>query len=219
MTKCAVVDCESASRSKGFCDKHYYRFKTHGDPLVTVRGGKTCSVDGCSKQATGRMMCQMHYRRWRLYGDVGCAESTRRKFGEGCFRADGYHIVSDNNRSTLVHRIIVEKAIGKKLPSGSVIHHVDGNPSNNENTNLVVCPNDAYHVLLHTREKALNECGNANWRRCGYCRKYDDPANLRFYGRGERKTPIHKECNSIGHRIYMANRRATANPSLQETLL
>lgn len=217
MKKCSVPDCTSVSRSKGFCDKHYYRFKAHGDPLVTVRGGKTCSIDGCSKPVSGRMMCQMHYRRWRLYGDAGNAEPMRSKRGEGCFRSDGYHIVSDNYRSTLVHRLIVENAIGKKLPIGSVIHHVDGNPSNNENTNLVVCPNDAYHILLHMRERSLNECGNANWRKCSYCGKYDDPSNLKFYGIGNQ--PIHKECNTISHRVYMANRRNSTNDSLKEILL
>lgn len=31
---CAVPGCDSAHSAKGFCHKHYMRWRTHGDPLV-----------------------------------------------------------------------------------------------------------------------------------------------------------------------------------------
>lgn len=32
--KCAVVECSSEHDAKGYCKKHYQRWRTHGDPLL-----------------------------------------------------------------------------------------------------------------------------------------------------------------------------------------
>ena len=84
------------------------------------------------------------------------------------------------------HRLKVEKVIGRYLTPKEQIHHhynADGSAT------LVLCPNKTYHSLLHIREKALRMCGNANWRKCVFCKQYDDPKNLTI------STGIyHKEC-------------------------
>jgi hypothetical protein len=77
------------------------------------------------------------------------------------------------------YRAIVEDAIGISLPPGAVIHHVDEDRSNNRNSNLVVCPDEAYHNLLHMRLEAQKACGNANWKKCYVCKQYDDEVNLK----------------------------------------
>lgn len=63
-----------------------------------------------------------------------------------------------------------EIAFGGLLPRGVQVHHV-------LNT-LVVCPSQAYHRLLHTREHAVNACGDPNKRKCSVCKEYDDTKNL-----------------------------------------
>lgn len=35
--KCSVPGCDSRHASRGFCGKHYTRWKAHGDPLANVR--------------------------------------------------------------------------------------------------------------------------------------------------------------------------------------
>ncbi len=74
--------------------------------------------------------------------------------------------------------LIAEKILGKVLPEEVVIHH----PNHNrwDNSLIVICENQAYHFLLHRRENALKACGHANWRKCNFCKDYDDPKNLYF---------------------------------------
>lgn len=76
------------------------------------------------------------------------------------------------------HIYLAEQSMGFYLPSNAVIRHVDGNNANNELSNLVVCENNAYHRMLHRRTRAYKGCGHAHWRKCNYCKNWDDPVNL-----------------------------------------
>jgi hypothetical protein len=89
------------------------------------------------------------------------------------------------------HVLVCEKALGKPLPAGAVVHHVDGNRLNNDPSNLVICQDSAYHNLLHARTRAVAATGNPNARVCCRCGKYDSAQNLVISG----KQAYHKECN------------------------
>ena len=40
MRLCKIDDCEKVHEARGFCNKHYRRWKAHGDPMtVGKRGG------------------------------------------------------------------------------------------------------------------------------------------------------------------------------------
>ncbi len=70
-----------------------------------------------------------------------------------------------------VHRLRAELALGKPLPLGAEVHHVDGNRWNNANRNLVICQDLAYHRLLHLRTRVLRAGGDPNTQRlCGICK-------------------------------------------------
>lgn len=105
------------------------------------------------------------------------------------------------------HQLIAEKALGRPLKYPEEIHHVDNNGLNNEPSNLVICPNRAYHALLHIRTAALDACGNANYRMCRYCKQYDDPDNMsriKYAGKYPNGIFQHKACLNL----YMRQRRA-----------
>lgn len=106
--------------------------------------------------------------------------------------AHGYPQKRHNGTTALAHRVIAEKVLGKKLPAGAEVHHWDGNRKNNDHANLVICPSNEYHVLMHSRQAALAACGDANKRRCTICKQWDDPANLKQY---KNCAPWHAECS------------------------
>jgi hypothetical protein len=60
----------------------------------------------------------------------------------------------------LLHRMRAEKALGKPLPPKAIVHHADG--SKRDDAPLVICPDDAYHMLLHRRMTILRAGGNPN---------------------------------------------------------
>lgn len=65
-------------------------------------------------------------------------------------------MITIEGRRVYEHIYLAEKALGKPLPKGAIVHHMNENPADNFTPfNLVICPDQAYHLLLHRRAKAL----------------------------------------------------------------
>ncbi len=79
---------------------------------------------------------------------------------------------SKGNINRYEHVDICEKALGRPIPEGSRIHHFDENPTNNANTNLVICESHAYHYFLHTRQRIVALGGDPNTEKtCSTCKQ------------------------------------------------
>ena len=111
---------------------------------------------------------------------------------------NGYFKVLRDGSQVREHVAVAETALGKKLPHGALVHHADCNRANNRNDNLVICPSDAYHLLLHQRMRALAACGNANWIKCWICKSYSPPEQIVKNG----KNTYHQQCNAERQRKY-----------------
>lgn len=112
------------------------------------------------------------------------------------------HPRADPNGYVYEHVLVVERALGKLLRPTASVHHVNEDRTDNRNGNLVACQDNAYHMLLHQRQRALEACGHAGWRVCRVCRKYDDPANLSI-PKKPKQSPAHRSC----HAEYERRRR------------
>ena len=160
---CCADNCEKAGYGpQNLCEMHRARLRRHGDPNTKVNEpakGLTCSIAGCERPRRMKGLCMMHYTRKHRTGNAGEAGLRRSKFGSGCINEDGYHAVMINYQQKLVHRLVVERAMWKPLPAGTIVHHLNGIKTDNRHCNLVVCPNESYHKLLHRRQKELGYNG------------------------------------------------------------
>jgi hypothetical protein len=73
MTTCAVSGCKTPAVARGWCFKHYQRWrrgKDPAEPLSYELPRPTCEVNGCDRPARTRGWCAKHYGRWRDHGDA-----------------------------------------------------------------------------------------------------------------------------------------------------
>lgn len=108
-----------------------------------------CAAPGCARLArtSGTKYCGKHSARFLRYGRITL---IRRENGTG-WMAKRYLQVSINGRRTYEHIVVAERALGRRLPKGAIVHHVNLDTHDNRPSNLVICPSEAYHRLLHKR--------------------------------------------------------------------
>jgi len=107
-----------------------------------------------------------------------------------------------NGKVDRLYRHIAEKALGHPLPPKAEIHHVDGDPLNNEPSNLVICEDRAYHLLLH--------------KICSKCKKLLERDKFSKSRRGKAGCGLANECKDCNKsrwntEEYRAKRRKYGN--------
>jgi hypothetical protein len=130
---------------------------------------------------------------------------------------------SDNRREVngqREYRLLAERALGHPLPTHAIVHH-------HTDTQLVICQDQAYHVLLHRRMRILRAGGNPNtdaW--CSRCQR-PRPLHL-FYRRrtANRSQPVGslttvcRECMCLyGREKYGFRPRETLRHNLDEHIV
>lgn len=166
---CSVEDCGKEATRKGhrLCEKHYYRQYRYGSVNVKKKAANgeaanaICKVNGCDRSVYGIKLCLMHYQRYYRIGYAGQAEPLHRLDGEGHLNQNGYIIHTRNKERKREHREVAEKALGKPLPKGSVVHYLNGIRTDNRPCNLVICPSESYHQELHYRQRISGYKGPA----------------------------------------------------------
>jgi hypothetical protein len=164
-----------------------------------------CTIDGCTANQRCKGLCPRHYDALIRRGTPHGVKAQRAR-GTGSIKESGYKLVHVNGKQRPEHVLVVEKALGKPLPKGAIVHHLDEDKLNNDPSNLVVCPDDAYHFLLHQRQRALDACGHADWRKCPFCKEYDAPENLHI----TEHNLYHRACRSAYRKAaYAAAKTST----------
>lgn len=155
MRVCDIKNCGKVHFAKGYCSKHFQRFRIYGDPLKVrfprnLIYPKICTVEGCTNKFVAKGYCWNHYMINRLNG--GPTIRNKNEKGKGHINKNGYKEYKVNGKVIYEHRAIVEKYIGRKLlpfPQ-EVIHHIDGNKLNNHISNLCVM-SASKHASMHLK--------------------------------------------------------------------
>jgi hypothetical protein len=125
------------------------------------------------------------------------------------------HHRADRQGYVREHTLVVERALGHPLPDKAEVHHVNEVKADNRNRNLVACQDHAYHFLLHRRMRALRACGNANYRQCYVCKRWDDPKAMRACG-FRQNTIYHPSCRGRVRRELWRQQAADQNRRRRE---
>lgn len=96
-------------------------------------------------------------------GDIPWNTGLKYKRGGGMFGVtnpnykDGYSITYEGyvclhlrGKRVLEHRLVAELALGRKLRRTEVVHHINGDKTDNRNCNLLICTM-AYHRWLENK--------------------------------------------------------------------
>ena len=152
--------------------------------LAGQRFGKLVAIERAGKDAHNSVLwlccCDCGNTALRrgarlTYGSVKSCGCIRKATGsaslkwKGGYSLNGYWAQGINGKHRREHRLIVEQILEHPLPPKAEVHHVDENRINNAHSNLVVCPDRAYHMMLHKRRKAFRECGHKDWQYCVPC--------------------------------------------------
>ena len=146
MKTCSVSGCYKPARVRGWCVKHYARWKRHGDVNTVLQErnpDQGCSIEGCDNPHMGRGWCAKHWARWNRYGDPEFPVTDKYKSipaedrfwkyakpgeeGEcwgwiGPMHSQGYGNLSVNGKKMFAHRFSYKLHQGA-IPQNSYVLH------------------------------------------------------------------------------------------------
>lgn len=105
--QCSISECERKHFGRGYCRKHYCKWRQYGDPLFTYVNDAT---------ATLRLLAKINKN-----GENGCW------LWEGAKKTNGYGKFFYNGKNQAAHRIAY-KLLSGIIPDGACILHKCDNP-------------------------------------------------------------------------------------------
>jgi hypothetical protein len=173
-----LVLSPSVAAKKHFCSSKCYRQWVS----LNIRGTKhpgyksvSLKCEGCEKQLllkphqikNGKKFCShacySNSRKGKQLTWIDYTKPRSLRTG-GKTTISGYPFIKCNEHPRATkggyiaeHILVVEAALGKYLPTGAVVHHVNGVRTDNRPDNLVICQDNNYHFLLHNRQNKIKK--------------------------------------------------------------
>ena len=155
---CLVKDCDRPNHAKGYCNRHYTLLVRHGSTddrvKVPITKYKGCAVEGCPLKHKANGYCFRHHSRARRGWDVNSAEFKYldRYNNKYNLLVEKYPTLWINGRRIMIHVMIAEKALGRKLRGTEMVHHVNGYKQDYRPANLVIMTRKyhrEHYIKLH----------------------------------------------------------------------
>ena len=115
------------------------------------------------------------------------------------------HPFCDSQGNVMVHRLVMEKHIGRYLSGMEVVHHINGIKNDNRIENLYLCEDRAEHARLHRNWVKKN---NKWYKYCSVCKKELEVCDDNFpYSKPKGEKLYSSWCRNC-HRVKHNERRA-----------
>ena len=144
MKICKIKYCGKKHNAKGYCIKHYSRWRRWGNAFYVRKHTDEIYRYNASQAKIGLKAGSKHHN-WK---------------GGKKYDAYGYVLIyspkhprCDKNRYVSEHRLVMEKHLGRYLTQEEVIHHINGIKDDNRIKNLMLFENFNKHFSYHKEIK------------------------------------------------------------------
>ena len=150
---CIIEGChQQCDKGRRYCHRHYLDRKA-----AQTKSRKDAGLKYRTIYTLKCQICGSSYNIVKKRGSKYCPNCRTKiaNFAPSSVKGGSDYNYSKNEykTSTLEHRCIATKVIGRKLTSADIVHHIDGNTRNNKLENLLFLSNKK-HIKLH---QFLNE--------------------------------------------------------------
>ncbi len=121
--------------------------------------------------------------------------------------AGGYRVLIIDGQKQYEHRHVMEGLLNRKLNSSEHVHHIDGDPLNNDPDNLMGPISASDHAKLHGRG---GDWGQANKTHCKRGHSYDDANTYNGIQKNGWAYRICRACRNKRQREYTRRKKAQA---------